>query len=63
MKQFDRIENLDDIFTQIKKICVDKDLRFGQLMEVIRSKVDADDLFYVGNKSILEWLENYSLTK
>jgi len=61
MGQLDRTKYLDEIFTQIKETCVKNDLRFGQLMEVIRTAIDADDLFYVENKKILKCLENYEI--
>jgi len=60
MKTPNRTNNLKEIFTQIEEICVKKDLRFGQLMEILRSTIEADDMFYLGNADVLNWLNKFN---
>ena len=58
-----RLDGLNECFELIQNICVEKDLRFGQLLEIIKHKLDIDDLFYVDNNSILDELKHFQTTK
>lgn len=62
-----RIKDLDKIMLNIKKICVDNDIRLGQMIDILQSKYNFD-LFNIENDKLndyfLDYLrENQSLIK